>query len=1318
MVLGIRSKSRKSVAIQVDYLIYVQEIKPWPLSRSLKSVQSVLLQWENGDHGSGSFISTVGDGKLEFTESFRLAVTLCKEASRKGTTRETYQKNNLEFSLYEPRKDKAMKGQLLGTALVNLADYGIIKETVYVSTPVSFKKSSKSSEQPVLYVIIQPLSKDSSSSSPKSGLSKEVSREIDGTESVSEAMTEMNDEEVEIASFTDDDIDDDDVSSQSSRIVNSSGVETAVSSQTMKLCATKLPIGSETAKNDVERGSADPAVSFRDEPTSIESSPPVKTFNHPKESSSPSLSRGYSAILGNPATIGAPFPHVQQERSIPTLKKSVTHTIRSSSSLGYPNYPEKSDNKRVVVNSAKMPEYAHESTGENVVANISNKVASSSVYIQDSVNENTASYSDSQATKEDNKKTWRQNRNRQVKVTLADSLAGPSGNTEPQEYEQKDQVLKLKDSSSSSPKSGLSKEVLREIDGTESVSEAITEMKDEEVEIASFTDDNIDDDDVSSQSSRIVNSSGVETTVSSQTMKIGSETAKKDVERGSADPAVSFRDEPTSIESSPPIKTFNHPKESSSPSLSRGYSAILGNPATIGTPFPHVQQERSIPTMKKSVTHTVRSSSSLGYPNYPEKSNNKRVVVNSAKMPEYAHESTSENVVANISNKVASSSVYIQDGANENTASYSNSLATQEDNKKTWRQNRNRQVEVTLADSLAGPSGNTEPQEYEQKDQVLKLKEYSIDVKQSSRLSQDASRDDSSTLSSKDIGGPANIVNKEEHLNSFELPVDIAMNNRMLENAELIDKPNKGNITKGTNDGGMTKAAGAEKGIPKNFSDSKAELESEIEMLKEELQEAAAVEVALYSVVAEHGSSSNKIHAPARRLSRFYQHACKANSQAKKANAARAAISGFILVSKACGNDVPRLTFWLSNSIVLRAILSQTVGKQQLPAGQQVNYNGLVPPREKKNDNIESFDGWGDPLSFMIALEKFEAWIFSRIVESVWWQTMTPHMQPAAAKGSSLRKTYGRKHGLGDHDRGNFSIDLWKKAFKDACERLCPAQAVGHDCGCLPMLARLVMEQLVSRLDVAMFNAILRENGEEMPTDPVSDPISDSKVLPIQAGKSSFGAGAQLKNAIGSWSRWLTDLFGIDDNDAPEDKNELGDGKRLEPEISFKPFRLLNALSDLMMLPFEMVADKSIRKEVCPAFSGPLIKMVLYNFVPDEFCPNSIPEEVFEALDSEDDSGVDEETVTSVPCIADPTIYSPPSATSLTSIIGEVGNQTLNRSGSLLRKAYTSDDELDELDSPITSIIKDTTPTSIPKKKGDRPVIRYQLLREAWKDGE
>lgn len=58
------------------------------------------------------------------------------------------------------------------------------------------------------------------------------------------------------------------------------------------------------------------------------------------------------------------------------------------------------------------------------------------------------------------------------------------------------------------------------------------------------------------------------------------------------------------------------------------------------------------------------------------------------------------------------------------------------------------------------------------------------------------------------------------------------------------------------------------------------------------------------------------------------------------------------------------------------------------------------------------------------------------------------------------------------------------------------------------------MEQCVARLDIAMFNAILRESAHEIPTDPISDPIVDSKVLPIPAGDLSFGFGAQLKNYV------------------------------------------------------------------------------------------------------------------------------------------------------------------------------------------------------------
>lgn len=65
-------------------------------------------------------------------------------------------------------------------------------------------------------------------------------------------------------------------------------------------------------------------------------------------------------------------------------------------------------------------------------------------------------------------------------------------------------------------------------------------------------------------------------------------------------------------------------------------------------------------------------------------------------------------------------------------------------------------------------------------------------------------------------------------------------------------------------------------------------------------------------------------------------------------------------------------------------------------------------------------------------------------------------MQSAAAKSSSSRKTYAKRYTIGDQDQGNFSIDLWKRAFKDACERLCPLRGGGLECGCLHLISRMV----------------------------------------------------------------------------------------------------------------------------------------------------------------------------------------------------------------------------------------------------------------------
>ncbi|XP_033146410.1 uncharacterized protein LOC103863026 isoform X2 [Brassica rapa] len=447
-------------------------------------------------------------------------------------------------------------------------------------------------------------------------------------------------------------------------------------------------------------------------------------------------------------------------------------------------------------------------------------------------------------------------------------------------------------------------------------------------------------------------------------------------------------------------------------------------------------------------------------------------------------------------------------------------------------------------------------------------------------------------------------------------------------------------------------------------------LETRIEKLEDELREVAALEISLYSVVPDHSSSAHKLHTPARRVSRLYIHACKHWSQEKRATVARNTVSGLILAAKSCGNDVSRLTFWLSNIITLREITSHAF------------------TQTSKSNGSETFTA---------ALKKVEFWIFSRIVESVWWQVFTPHMQSPENDGKTNEKLKG------DQEQGSFSISLWQNAFKAALSRLCPTRGEGHECGCLPILSKMVMEKCIARVDVAMFNAILRESEHQIPTDPVSDPILDSKVLPITAGDLSFGSGAQLKNAIGNWCRCLAEDYVEEDE---------------------KYFSLLNELSDLLMLPKDMLMDLSVREEVCPSISLPLIKRILCNFTPDEFCPDHVPGAVLEELNAESISDQKLSGVT-FPYAAPPVTYIPPTSTNVAKKISEVGGDMSRNASVIQRKGYTSDEELDELDSPLTFVI-DKFYVSLNSghngkvKQQDEQVgevvenVRYELLREVW----
>ncbi|KAL0351120.1 UNVERIFIED_CONTAM: hypothetical protein Sradi_4261200 [Sesamum radiatum] len=134
--------------------------------------------------------------------------------SIRGGDGDTFQKNCIEFNLYEPRRDKTVKGQLLGTAVLDFADYGIVKESLSLSAPISCKRTYRNTAQPLLFLKIQSVERIRTSSSSKDSLIREVSMDSNHGESVSALMSEEYAEEAEFTT-------DDDGSSQSSLAVAS-----------------------------------------------------------------------------------------------------------------------------------------------------------------------------------------------------------------------------------------------------------------------------------------------------------------------------------------------------------------------------------------------------------------------------------------------------------------------------------------------------------------------------------------------------------------------------------------------------------------------------------------------------------------------------------------------------------------------------------------------------------------------------------------------------------------------------------------------------------------------------------------------------------------------------------------------------------------------------------------------------------------------------------------------------------------------------------------------------------------------------------------
>lgn len=389
-------------------------------------------------------------------------------------------------------------------------------------------------------------------------------------------------------------------------------------------------------------------------------------------------------------------------------------------------------------------------------------------------------------------------------------------------------------------------------------------------------------------------------------MQVGSNIAAENTGRIKPEPALPVVVYPSITKVNPETEAFKRPSGTSHTLLSKDLVPGVERPANDHVSFPEFP-ERNITSIKKECDPPVQYSSS--FPQFLDSSKDSMGIMNSLEQ-----ENTSDSLYENVASSVDGTKASTLPLAEEIFDKFGVRVVAGNAYTDSPSNQKSGQVEATIVTNLdidmTEGKLEIEQQEISHDEQRSDEKIQGLGNKVASKVYQNAARKQgtlrSTTLASngKVVGGQGTPFtdSKLKHVNSVQLPLEPAKAKMYNENEKKINKVG------GVNDAqsNLTNTATFGRKELVNGSDQKNEWKSKAEILEEELREAAALEVSLYSVVAEHGGSINKVHAPARRLSRFYLHACRARFSDKRASAARAAVSGLVLVAKACGNDVPR----------------------------------------------------------------------------------------------------------------------------------------------------------------------------------------------------------------------------------------------------------------------------------------------------------------------------------------------------------------------------------------------------------------------------
>lgn len=402
----------------------------------------------------------------------------------------------------------------------------------------------------------------------------------------------------------------------------------------------------------------------------------------------------------------------------------------------------------------------------------------------------------------------------------------------------------------------------------------------------------------------------------------------------------------------PDIETRPSLEENSSCGSSIDLSSDLGSPVN-AHPLPHSPKSSTSTSKHIDTCSSHSSSSSIVYEGMEDESNTSIRSNDLEGLPQEVHERVPSGKTETGDNAKQSSEKEISNGFQAIVAShgtdsdaveelsFANSADSQanreKDDEEVRRPIKNGlEVRVTVNDGSMEDRDVKEQKEYGQERENLEVKKHSIEEDSFDRVSLDVTRkhassgNDTLSFSRGNLELKRNILNSDrlKHVKSVRSSSESARSNSLVVGNHFSEEAQEVGVPGDRQNGARGFIGSGRKDTTiytetrNTFSERKIlQLEEKIKTLEGELREAAAIEAALYSIVAEHGSSMNKVHAPARRLSRMFLHACRETSQSRRVNAARSAVSGLALVAKACGNDVPRYFRTMSFSAFRPSIL-------------------------------------------------------------------------------------------------------------------------------------------------------------------------------------------------------------------------------------------------------------------------------------------------------------------------------------------------------------------------------------------------------------